>query len=106
MRYKTYRVGPKELELTVIPLGKEAASVLPNVNRWRGQLGLNDNLDRHVPTQVPGLAHITKIAAGTDHALALQDDGTIWAWGKNDRGQLGDNTKTDSAYPVKVTNLP
>lgn len=42
MRYATFRLGPKDasLELTVIPLGKEAASVLANVNRWRDQVSL------------------------------------------------------------------
>jgi hypothetical protein len=41
-RYATFLVGPQEepLEVTVTALGKEAAAVLPNVNRWRGQIGL------------------------------------------------------------------
>ncbi len=49
-RYATFRLPPEEkgkgedLELTVFPLGREgqAADVLANVNRWRGQLGLKD----------------------------------------------------------------
>jgi len=32
------------------------------------------------------------IAAGTIHTLALKSDGTIWTWGINDYGQLGDGT--------------
>jgi len=41
-RYATFRLGPKDepLELTVTPLGPAAGSVLDNVNRWRGQIGL------------------------------------------------------------------
>jgi hypothetical protein len=44
MRYATLRLGPKDApqELTVIPLGKEASSVLANINRWRGELGLRE----------------------------------------------------------------
>jgi hypothetical protein len=43
MRYATFRLGPEEAtqELTVIPLGREAGSVLANVNRWREELGLD-----------------------------------------------------------------
>ena len=50
-------------------------------------------------------AFIVSIAAGTDHALALDSKGTVWAWGSNVYGQLGDdNTSTTgvSARPVHV----
>ncbi len=40
LRYATFRVGKTGLELIVTHLGREAGEVLPNVNRWRGQLGL------------------------------------------------------------------
>lgn len=40
MRHATFRIGSKGLELTVIPLGKEFGSILDNINRWRGQIGL------------------------------------------------------------------
>lgn len=41
-RFATFHVGPKEeqAELTVIALGREVGSLLANVNRWRGQIGL------------------------------------------------------------------
>ena len=46
LRVETFRFGSKEnpLELSVTPLGREAGSLLDNVNRWRGQLGLK-NID-------------------------------------------------------------
>ncbi|MFT4186029.1 MAG: hypothetical protein QM613_02205, partial [Micrococcaceae bacterium] len=46
---------------------------------------------------------ITQIATGTNHMLALASDGTVYAWGLNDSGQLGDNTTTNSSVPVAVT---
>ena len=58
------------------------------------------------PGGVGLLSNVAAIAPGTRHACALKTDGTVWCWGKNDRGQLGDGTKVDSAYPVKVTGLP
>lgn len=45
------------------------------------------------------------VAAGGVHSLALKDDGTVWAWGFNDTGQLGDGTTTDRNTPVQVSAL-
>jgi alpha-tubulin suppressor-like RCC1 family protein len=45
------------------------------------------------------------IAAGQYHSLARRSDGTLWAWGRNDKGQLGDGTTIDRATPVQVVNL-
>ena len=58
------------------------------------------------PLGVGVLGNVAAVAPGVRHACALKKDGTVWCWGKNDRGQLGDGTKVDSAYPVKVTGLP
>ena len=43
-----------------------------------------------------------KIADHKYHCLAVCADGTVMAWGKNDNGEIGDGTKTDRQYPVKV----
>jgi alpha-tubulin suppressor-like RCC1 family protein len=53
-------------------------------------------------TQVAGLSGVTGIAAGWDHVVAGQADGTVWTWGQNGKGQLGDGTQTDQASPVRV----
>lgn len=47
----------------------------------------------------------TSISTGSNHSLALNDDGTVWAWGSNASGQLGDGTKTQRTTPVQVQNL-
>jgi alpha-tubulin suppressor-like RCC1 family protein len=53
------------------------------------------------------LAHaaVPDISAGSSHSLALKFDGTVYAWGSNSFGQLGNGTTTDSAVPVLVKNL-
>lgn len=45
------------------------------------------------------------VIAGAGHTLAHKADGTVWAWGLNDTGQLGNNTLTDSVTPVLVQGL-
>ena len=52
-----------------------------------------------------GLTGVTKIAAGGLFSLALRSDGTVWAWGYNAVGELGNGTTADSNVPVQVTGL-
>jgi alpha-tubulin suppressor-like RCC1 family protein len=48
---------------------------------------------------------MTAIAAGENHAISLKGDGTVWAWGGNSNGQLGDGTTTARWTPVQVNTL-
>lgn len=52
---------------------------------------------RDVPT--------TGVVSSYDSAYALRDGGTVWAWGQNHRGQLGNGTTTDTSVPVQVPGL-
>jgi len=54
------------------------------------------------PVQVSDLTDITAISAGGGHNLAVKNNGTVWAWGVNYDGQLGDGTTADSNAPVQV----
>ncbi|MEE1828537.1 hypothetical protein PUR61_41180 [Streptomyces sp. BE20] len=58
-----------------------------------------------VPGLVAGLGGVEAIAAGGSHALALLKDGTVKAWGLNDKGQLGDGTVVNATLPVTVAGL-
>ena len=44
------------------------------------------------------------VAAGSSHTVMIRRDGTLWAWGSNDFGQLGNGTNTDSNTPVRIGN--
>lgn len=48
------------------------------------------------------IAEVTSIAAGSGFSYAVAKDGTLWAWGINDNGQLGDGTTVKKHVPVKV----
>lgn len=46
--------------------------------------------DVYVPTPVPSLpTSVAAVAAGHYHSLAVSAEGEVWAWGRNDEGQLG-----------------
>ena len=72
-----------------------------------GQLGSgNGGINYSIPAQVTGLSGIVAVAGGGFHSLALKNDGSVWSWGYNAVGQLGDWTSTDRAMPVQVQGLP
>jgi alpha-tubulin suppressor-like RCC1 family protein len=43
------------------------------------------------------------VSAGKDHSTAIRLDNTLWSWGLNTRGQLGDGTTTNRTSMVQVT---
>ncbi len=75
-------------------------------NNRNGQLGNGVISEAQLtPVQVTGLSGVTKIAAGGTFSLALRKDRTVWAWGNNTYGELGNGTTADSSVPVQVTGL-
>jgi alpha-tubulin suppressor-like RCC1 family protein len=77
---------------------------------WNSSQALGDpaiaNGDvRTIPGPIANLTDIVAVAGGANHGLALKNDGSTWAWGKNNVGQLGDGTATQRATPVQVANL-
>lgn len=81
---------------------------------YSGQLGDGTTILRRTPVQVRGLNNIgfltgiTAIAGGGEgapHSLFLKNDGTVWACGGNEHGELGDGTITQRNTPVQVHGL-
>ena len=69
------------------------------------QLGLNDTTDRTTFTQVTTNINndVKQISCGIYHTFILKNDGTIWACGRNDKGQLGLNDTTRRTTFTQVT---
>jgi len=71
-----------------------------------GRLGTNDTIHRSSPVQtVSGGTNWKQIACGQKHTAAIKTDGTLWLWGVNYNGQLGDNTRTNKSSPVQTVSI-
>ena len=56
----------------------------------------------NVPVRVGTDLHWAKVVSGDNHLLALTAAGSLWAWGTNDHGQLGDGSRILRAEPVRI----
>ena len=85
---------------------KSDGSVWAAGRNHRGQLGTNDLIDRNTFTRVMSSdssgSKVIAIAAGVYHSLILKDDGSVWATGRNDRGQLGTGDRDNRNTFVEV----
>jgi len=69
-----------------------------------GQLGDNTTTTRSTPVQVFGSANNWKqVSCGYFITAAIKTDGTLWTWGANSSGQLGDNTIVNRSTPVQTS---
>ncbi len=57
------------------------------------------------PMVVPGLTNVAEVHAGETYTCALKKDMTVWCWGSNSSGTLGDGTNTPRSTPAPVVGL-
>src|SRR5262249_36192764 len=71
-----------------------------------GQLGEDTTNDRLAPQPVSAILNtVAEVELGTTSTCARKNDGTLWCWGNNDSGQLGDGTYTVKKAPIQVASL-
>ena len=130
--FEQYRLLPVSVTSSGVLAGKKVLSITAGFyhslalcsdgsvaawgDNWLSELG--DNGDAGFQSCVPvavnsasGIStlygkQVVAIAVGTGHSLALCSDGTVAAWGRNDFGQLGDNSTRQRATPVTVNTSP
>ena len=79
-----------------------------------GQLGIGNTETKNRPTKTniynskdeTQSTYAIDVAAGYSHTLVLKSDGTVWAAGYNEYGQLGDSSTTNTSEFVQVTGIP
>ena len=73
------------------------------LNSYGGYLGDNTTIDRSSPVQtISGGTNWRQLSVGRDGAVTIKTDGTLWAWGNNTNGQLGDNTVIKKSSPIQT----
>ena len=113
----TYRSSPVQVdneEWTVISCaGNGVAAIKADGTLWtwgyngKGQLGQNDRVTRSSPTQVGALMDWSNVSATMygGACVALKTDGSLWTWGPNATGQLGQGDEVDRSSPTQVGGL-
>jgi alpha-tubulin suppressor-like RCC1 family protein len=112
--FATPSVFPAGTTITAIAAGGDHSLALDSQgNLWawgnndHGQLGISnqDVASSKVAVKLPfpQNTRFTKIAAGAFHSLAIDSSGSLWAWGANEHGQLGNGINIDSFGPAHVT---
>ena len=112
--YATYQAAPivpVAGATWVSPSGgtNHACSVKTDGTLWcwglntNGQLGINSTTAKTTPTQVtsPSATGWATVAAGGSHTCATRTDGSLYCWGLNTDGQLGDNTLVQKLVPTR-----
>jgi alpha-tubulin suppressor-like RCC1 family protein len=82
---------------------KEDGSLYTWGQNTNGGLGTNDTIHRSIPIQtIAGGFSWKQVSCGWLHTAAIKNNGTLWTWGQNTYGQLGDNSTTHRSSPVQT----
>jgi len=110
----THRSSPVQLTYTQIKNASMDDTGLwivdSNSNLWASGLGNNNLFNTGFgnilsPVQSGTISTWSQVASGLNFSLAIQSNGTLWSWGNNQYGQLGNNSTTTISSPVQIGSL-
>jgi len=93
------------------PLGTQTSTTFYDLYSWgrnaQGQLGLGNTTAYSSPVQVGATSEWASVSAsaGNVFAAALKPNGTLWMWGYNGYGNLGNGNLTNYSSPIQVGAL-
>lgn len=103
------QIGTANDWMTVSAGGNHALAVKTNGTLWSWGSGIFGQLGNGVfnsatfnVTQIGTATDWIKVSAGSLFSVALKNNGTLWTWGRNNVGQLGNNTFIDTNVPAQV----
>jgi hypothetical protein len=103
--YEPFQIaGDFEGSVQSIGVGLQAAAVDAEGTLWTWPVDENPQEAENAPTALD--TGFVAVFAGRLHSCATKPDGSLWCWGRNEFGQLGDGTDYDSSRPVAVLGLP
>jgi hypothetical protein len=107
------QVGPLTNWFQVSAAGGHTAAIKTDGTLWAwgangyGRLGDGTVVNKSSPVQVGALSNWKTISTGAtaDASFAITEQGELYAWGRNNTGQLGDNTLANRSSPVQIGAL-
>jgi len=103
--------GPSSTSWSAVSLGGYTTYAITNQGRlyaWgynaSGQVGDLTTVNKSSPVLVSGpvSASWSAVSAGNEYAIALRTNGSLWTWGENGSGQLGNGSTVDTSSPVNI----
>jgi alpha-tubulin suppressor-like RCC1 family protein len=89
-----------------LAVGDTSVAALRDGSVWTWNSGTYKGVTTiQTPTQVPQLSGVQQVVAGWGHQCALRNDGTVWCWGFNYHGELGDGTFANESTPVQAVGV-
>jgi alpha-tubulin suppressor-like RCC1 family protein len=103
------QIGTDNNWISISAVGYHVLALKANGTLWawgfnnNGQVGIGSSgTNVLTPTQIGNDSSWASVFTGGENSMALKTNGTLWAWGRNSDGQLGNNSTTNSSTPIQI----